>query len=133
MDYEDEKGPDNGEYFQSHNLPNFMWEGWNPDSDLNKVKAKTIKNEGMLFSDFGIYESTYRDQEVINAPNLSPKGGDDPLTVQVNLAATLSGLGLTGVDVSVSPKSTKGIQSVINLTRVTQYKLGETISNLFSE
>lgn len=133
MDYEEDKGPDNEEYFQSHNLPNFMWEGWNPDSDLNKVKAKTIKNEGMLFSDFGIYESTYKDQEVINAPNLSPKGGDDPITVQTNLAATLSGLGLTGVDVSVSPKSTKGIQSVINLTRVTQYKLGESISNLFSD
>ena len=133
MDYEEDKGPDNEEYFQSHNLPNFMWEGWDPDSDLNKIKAKTIRNEGMLFSDFGIYESTYRDQEVINAPNLSLKGGDDPITVQTNLAAALSGLGLTGVEVSVEPKSTKGIQSVINLTRVTQYKLEESITSLFSD
>jgi len=132
MDYESDKGPDNEEYFQSHNLPNFQWEGWDPDSDLNKVKAKTIKNEGMLFSDFGIYESTYRDQEVINAPNLSPKGGDDPITVQANLQATLSGLGLMGVEVSVEPKSTKGITSVINVTKVTSYKLGETVDNLFS-
>lgn len=131
MDYEDEKGPDNEEYFQNHNLPNFLWEGWNPDSDLNKIKAKTIKNEGMLFSDFGIYESTYRDQQVINAPNLSPKGGDDPITVQTNLTAALNGLGLAGVEVSVEPKSTKGIQSVINLTKVTQYKMSEAIDNLF--
>jgi len=132
MDYEADKGPDNEEYFESHNLPNFQWEGWDPDSDLNKVKAKTIKNEGMLFSDFGIYESTYRDQEVINAPNLSPKGGDDPITVQANLQATLSGLGLIGVEVSVEPKSTKGITSVINVTKVASYKLGETVDNLFS-
>ena len=131
MDYEDEKGPDNDEYFQNHNLPNFLWEGWNPDSDLNKIKAKTIKNEGMLFSDFGIYESTYRDQQVINAPNLSQKGGDDPITVQTNLTAALNGLGLAGVEVSVEPKSTKGIQSVINLTKVTQYKMSEAIDNLF--
>lgn len=131
MDYTDDKGPDNEEYFEHHNLPNFMWEGWDPGSDLNKVKAKTIKNEGMLFSDFGIYESTYRDQEVINAPNLSPKGSGNPITVQTNLAATLSGLGLTGVEVSVSPKSTSGIQSVINLTKVVNYKISQAVDGLF--
>lgn len=131
MDYSDDKGPDNEEFFQNHNLPNFMWEGWNPDSDLNKVKAKTIKNEGMLFSDFGIYESTYRDQEVINAPNLTTKGSGNAIEVQTSLAATLSGLGLTGVEVSVSPKSTKGIQSVINLTKVVNYKISEAVDGLF--
>ena len=46
--------------------------------------------------------------------------------------ATLSGLGLMGVEVSVEPKSTKGITSVINVTKVTSYKLGETVDNLFS-
>lgn len=127
-----EEMEDNEEYFQNHTLPGFMWEGWNPDSDLNKIKAKTIKNEGMLFSDFGIFESTYRDQEVINAPNLSPKGSNDPISVQASLQATLSGLGLTGVDVSVEPKYTKGISTVINLTKVTKQKVGETIDDIFS-
>lgn len=130
QDYEEMES--NEEYFENHTLPGFMWEGWNPDSDLNKIKAKTIKNEGMLFSDFGIFESTYRDQEVINAPNLSPKGSNDPISVQASLKATLSGLGLTGVDVSVEPKYTKGISTVINLTKVTTQKVGETISDIFS-
>lgn len=132
MDYSDDKGPSNEEYFQSHNLPNFNWEGWDPDSDLNNIKAKTIKNEGLLFSDFGIYESTYRDQAVINAPNLSTKGSGNPITVGANLAAELNGLGLTGVDVSVEPKSTGGIQSVINLTNVIKYKVNETVNNMFA-
>lgn len=131
MDYEDEKGPDNEEYFENHTLPGFMWEGWRPDSDLNKVKAKTIRNEGMLFSDFGIYESTYRDQEVINAPNLSSQGSNNSLEIQTSLAATLNGLGLTGVEVSVEPKSTKGIQSVVNLTKVINYKVGEAVNSVF--
>lgn len=132
MDYEEDKGPSNEEYFENHNLPNFNWEGWDPDSDLNKIKAKTIKNEGLLFSDFGIYESTYRDQAVINAPNLSTKGSGNPITVGANLAAELNGLGLTGVDVSVEPRSTGGIQSVINLTNVVKYKVNETVNDIFA-
>lgn len=131
MDYEDEKGPSNEEYFQHHTLPGFMWEGWDPDSDLNKVKAKVIKNEGMQFSDFGIFESTYRDQEVINAPNVHPNGSANAIEVQTSLAATLSGLGLTGVDVSVEPSYTKGIQSVVNLTKVVNYKVKESVNELF--
>lgn len=132
MDYEKDKGPSNEEYFQNHNLPNFLWDGWNPDSDLNNVKAKTIKNEGLLFSDFGIFESQYRDQKVINAPNLSPKGTNNPIEVQGKLAMILNGTGLTGVDVSVEPKSTKGVQSVINLTKVIDYKIHDTINNMFT-
>lgn len=131
MDYEDEKGPSNEEYFQHHTLPGFMWEGWDPDSDLNKVKAKVIKNEGMQFSDFGIFESTYRDQEVINAPNIRPNGSANAIEVQTSLAATLNGLGLTGVDVSVEPSYTKGVQSVVNLTKVVNYKVKESVNELF--
>ena len=132
MDYEKDKGPDNEEYFESHNLPNFLWEGWRPDSDLNNVKAKTIKNEGMLFSDFGIYESKYRDPKVINAPNLSPRGSNNPLEVQTKLTTAMNGLGLQGVEVSVEPKSTGGVQSIINMATVTQYEFKEKVNDLFS-
>ena len=132
MDYSKDKGEDNDEYFKDHNLPNFLWEGWRPDSDLNNIKAKTIKNEGMLFSDFGIYESKYRDPKVINAPNLSPKGSNNPLELQAKLQSTMNGLGLTGVEVSVEPKSTKGTQSIINLAQVVKYDFREKVNDLFS-
>lgn len=131
MDYSQERGSDNDEYFQNHNLPNLFWDGWKPDSDLNKIKAKTIKNEGMMFSDFGIYESQYRDEEVINADNLSPTGSQDSLTLQANLQATLNGLGLIGTEVSVEPKTTSGIQSVINITKVIHYNIGKMVDDAF--
>lgn len=132
MDYSKDKGEDNDEYFKDHNLPNFLWEGWRPDSDLNDIKAKTIKNEGMVFSDFGIYESKYRDPKVINAPNLSPKGSNNPLEIQAKLQSAMNGLGLTGVEVSVEPKSSKGTQSIINLSQVVQYNFKEKVNDLFS-
>lgn len=132
MDYEKDKGEDNDEYFKDHNLPNFLWDGWRPDSDLNNIKAKTIKNEGMLFSDFGIYESKYRDPKVINAPNLSPKGSNNPLELQAKLQSAMNGLGLQGVEVSVEPKSSKGTQSIINLATVANYNFKEKVNDLFS-
>ena len=132
MDYEGDKGPDNDEYFEAHNLPNFLWEGWRPDSDLNNIKAKTIKNEGMLFSDFGIYESKYRDPQVIHAPNLTPRGSNNALEVQAKLATILNGFGLTGVEVSVEPKSTRGTQSIINLLSVTEYDAKQKVNELFT-
>ncbi len=131
MDYQAEKGPDNDEYFQDYNLPNFLWDGWDPSINLNDVRAKTIKNEGMSFSDFGVYESQYRDPNVINAPDIRMDGSQDALTLQANLSATLSGLGLTGVDVRIEPKQVGPIQAVINVSRVVNYEIDKMIENIF--
>lgn len=121
----------NEEYFQGRNLPNFLWSGWNPKIDLADVKAKTIKNEGMLFSDFGIYESQLREQDVVNAPNLSPFESQDPITLKANLEATMQGYGLTGVEVSVEPKASSGIDAVVNLAIVTHYQAKQVVDGVF--
>ena len=121
----------NESYFQERNLPNFLWSGWNPNVDLADVKVKTIKNEGMLFSDFGIYESQLREDDVINAPNLSPYETQDPLTLKANLEATMAGLGLTGVEVSVEPKADSGIDAFVNLAIVTHYQAKQVIDGVF--
>lgn len=121
----------NESYFQGRNLPNFLWSGWNPKVDLADVKVKTIKNEGMLFSDFGIYESQLRDPDVINAPNLSPYESQDPVTLKANLEATMYGFGLTGVEVSVEPKASSGIDAVVNLAIVTHYQAKSAFNEVF--
>ena len=121
----------NESYFQDRNLPNFLWSGWNPKIDLADVKVKTIKNEGMLFSDFGIYESQLREEDVINAPNLSPYESQDPLTLKANLEATMAGLGLTGVEVSVEPKADSGIDAFVNLAITTHYQAKQVIDGVF--
>lgn len=130
MDYD--KPEDNSEYFQNHNLPGVFWEGWSPDVNLNDVKAKVIKNEAMAPGDFGIYESQYRDQNVINAPNISPKGSQDPVSLKLQLESILNGMGLSGAEVSVEPSNASGIQGVINIERVAEYKLGQMINDVFS-
>jgi hypothetical protein len=121
----------NNSYFQKHNLPGFSWSGWRPGVDLADVQLKTIANEGMLLSDFGFFESQLRDPDVINAPNLDPSGQQDPLTLQANLLATLRGLGLYGVDVSVQPAPTSGVQVVANVARIVENKLDSAVHDIF--
>jgi predicted aspartyl protease len=121
----------NESYFGHNNLPNPFWEGWKNDVDLNDVKAKMVKNEGQLFSDFNIYESEYRKPEVINAPFLKRKDSSNAIAVKARLESALSGLGLSESDVSVQPSSTSGVQAVINIMTVSSYNLKESIRSLF--
>jgi hypothetical protein len=57
--------------------------------------------------------------------------GQDPLTLQANLTATLNGLGLMGVDVRVEPKEVGPVQAVINVSRVVNYQIDQILSNIF--
>lgn len=121
----------NESYFMNHNLPSFSWSGWRPDVDLKDVQVKTIANEGMLLGDFGLYDSELRNPDVINAPNLNPRGGQDPLTLQANLLATLKGLGLTGVDVSVQPAPMGSIEVIANVASIVENKVESTVNDIF--
>lgn len=44
-------------YFSEHALPDEEWSGWNENVNLDSVKVKMIKKEGMEFSDNNIWES----------------------------------------------------------------------------
>lgn len=50
-----EKKPDLIEYFKRHELPGPDWEGWLPDVNLDEVKIKILKHEGLDASEFGYY------------------------------------------------------------------------------
>lgn len=106
------------------------WSGWSPDVDTD-VQVKAIHNEGMLLSDFGYYESQLREPAGSNAPNLKFHGGQDPLTLQASLQATLKGLGLWGVDVSVQPAPTSGVQVVANVARLVENKVDNAVHDIF--
>lgn len=121
----------NEEYFEDNNLPDMFWDGWKQNVDLENVKAKVIHNEGQNFSDYGIYESVYRNPDVIDAPNLRRKESSNVLAVKLSLEANLHGLGLSEADVTVEPSSSSGIQAVINLVTVGTYNLKQAIQNVF--
>lgn len=126
-DYKDEQKEDNTEFFSHHNLPGPFSDIWNPEVNLNDVKAKVVKNEGLLSSDFGIYESQYKEASTINAPNITMNGNQNILELQLELATILNGNGLVGTDVRIEPTSTSGIKSVINVAKVTNYNVGEMV------
>lgn len=105
----------NVSYFKDKHLPGPFWSGWRPDVDLKDVQVKTIQNEGMLLADFGFYESQLRDPNVINAPNISPEGSTNPLSLIGSITTTLKGMGLVGVNVNISPSSKSGVEVMANI------------------
>ena len=124
----------NETFFRKFNLPSSDWVGWRPDINLADVKAKMIKNEGLLFSDYGIYESAYRDPDVINAPYLEWRDETrSPLALQIKLKADLEGMGLTDVNVSVEPKPSTGIQIMSTIYEHMPATVQEMVYNAFAE
>lgn len=120
----------NKEFFKQHNLPNMFWGGWNPQVDLENVKIKTIENEGMLLSDFGIYESQKDEPAAMMAPEIRDmNSAPSTLSMQRDLLGLLNGLGLQNVDVVVEPSSQSGIQVISNISRIASYNIEERIKN----
>ena len=133
----DEKDQEsNKSFFSTHNLPTLSWSGWNPQVDLDNVKIKTIENEGMLLSDFGIYESQKNEPAYINSPGIrNMHQATSPLAIQKNLLGLLNGSGLQDVEISVDQSQSSGFQIVSNISRVASYNLQEkvrsTLGNIF--
>lgn len=120
----------NYNYFHNHRLPNMFWAGWRPDVDLDHVKMKTIENEGMLLSDFGIYESQKNEPAAVMAPEIrNMNNASNAIAIQRDMVSMLNGLGFVGVDVSVEQTQQSGLQFVTNITRVASYNLQEKVKS----
>lgn len=119
-------------FFDNHYLPPATWSGWRPEIDLADVQVKVIENEGMLLSDFGFYESQLRDPNAAYAPYIEPDEKQSGAAMRANLISSLKGFGLTGVDVSVTPKSSSGIEAVVNYTRIVKYNIEQKFRELIS-
>ena len=92
---------------------------------------KTIENEGMLLSDFGMYDSNKSTPAAMAAPEISDmNSGTSPIALQANMLSLLSGAGFQGVDVSVEPSSKPGIQMIANIARTTTYGLGGAVTSV---
>lgn len=127
---------DNSSYFRNKHLPGVFWAGWSPTVDLENVKIKTIENEGMLLSDFGIYESQRNEPSVQYSPTISDYNSANSgiISLQAKLQGALNGSGLIGTKVSVSPSSSPGIEVVTNIVngaKITEYKVREGINKMF--
>ena len=131
--YGDFTRPESNEsFFADHELPAPTWGGWNPNVDLEDVMAKTIQNEGMLASDFGIYTSQYEEPGVINAPEIDNwNSGNGTMIAALNIQMLLNGAGLIGTEVSVEPQQDSTLQVIANIGRVVEYNIDQEINKLF--
>lgn len=126
----------NAEYFKSHYMPGIFWAGWSPRVDMQDVKIKTIENEGMLLSDFGIYESQKNEPQSMRAPGIrhyDRQRNESSLMLRAKIQGVLNGAGLLGVKVSVSPSSSSGIEVIANIAntaKIMEYKLKEAMDNM---
>ena len=125
-------------YFKHHFMPGSFWAGWTPQVDLDNVKIKTIENEGMLLSDFGLYDSQKIEADYITAPEINnyDKNNANGLSLAKNITNVLNGYGLTGVKVTVDSTNTKGINVIYNVTesmKITGYKIENAMNNLFGK
>lgn len=124
------KVEDNAKFFSNHKLPGLFWSGWQPGVDMDNVEMKTIKNEGMLLSDFGFYESQAQTPEAQAAPSIDMHDDTGPIELRKNLMTALSGAGLIGVDVSVEPSSQPGLQVMANIMRIGDYQVKEKMNDM---
>lgn len=126
-----EEGKDNKKYFRQHTLPGLFWAGWRADVDLENVKMKTIENEGMMLSDFGMYESQKQEPAAITAPEINNiDNGSSALGLQAKLTGMLSGLGFAGLDISVEPSTTKGLNIFTNIMNIGTYDVRDKVNTI---
>lgn len=97
-------------YFKSHTLPGTDWEGWDPNTDLDKLKTRTVQEEHLDPMDFGLYPQNIAEAEEtvsqIPLPTVHGSSGD----IQNTLNRLLSAKGIrnlrVNVEVSPAPEST---------------------------
>lgn len=108
----------NEKFFANRFMPGTFWSGWMPNVDLEKVKMRTIENEGMLLSDFGYYDSQADEAGMKNVPAFDiHQDNNGQLTLKHKLESILKGAGLIGVDVTLEQSSQNGIQVLVNIAR----------------
>lgn len=120
----------NRSFFSTHQLPTLSWSGWNPSSNLDNIKIKTIENEGMLLSDFGMYDSQKDEPAYMASPEIgNMRQPTSPLAIQRDLMGLLNGIGFQNVEVSVDQSQNSGFEIISNISRITTYNLQEKISS----
>ena len=130
---EGDKEESNYSYFKQHKLPGLFWSGWDPGVDLDNTKMKTIQNEGMLLSDFNMYDSQTNEPAYKIAPQIKNYNqGTSCAELAKNIIGLLNGAGLQNVDVSVDQTNDSGIQVISNITRITKYELGQRVSSILN-
>lgn len=88
-------------YFAGRNLPGANWAGWKADVNLDDIKIKVIKNEGLETTEFGLWGDDVKRSEQSGAPEINPMKPSGLIDV-TRIDRILRGAGLTDVNVTMN-------------------------------
>jgi hypothetical protein len=100
-----EANPDLTSYFQENYLPAENWVGWHPAVNLDDVKLKVARQEGLDIHDFNLWESSERElSRKPYVPLIDPfTASDDQGQMKSQIADIIGGQGYNNYDISVTP------------------------------
>lgn len=108
-------------YMQKYDIPDWTWEGWRPEYDLEDIKVKAVQEAGIDLSDFNFWDDDIAASEY--TPDLQPDGntyqGEAPdsfegyQSLRQNIHNILQGQGLQNVQVVVKPSN--GTETHVNV------------------
>lgn len=100
-------------YMQKYRIPDWTWEGWRPEYNLEDIKVKVVQEYGLDLSDFNFWEDDVEASQYV--PDLHPDGNEfkgEPASnftgfqaLRQNLIHILQGYGLQDVRVTVYPST----------------------------
>ena len=108
-------------YMQKYDIPDWNWEGWKPEYDLEDVKVKAVKEAGLNLTEFNYWDDDVQASQYV--PNLQGNNnayrGEQPNNfagfnaLRQNISNILQGQGLADVTVSVTPSN--GNETDVNI------------------
>jgi hypothetical protein len=105
-------------YFTTHNLPGTDWEGWRPDINLDDIKYKVVRNEGIEATEFGLWGDDGKRSEQSGVSAVEPFRPSMLLDVS-RIEKVLRGAGISDVNVTMttSPADEHGLSVGFNLMK----------------
>ncbi len=98
-------------YMEKYDIPDWTWEGWKPEYNLEDVKVKVVQEAGLDLSDFNFWNDDIEASQYV--PDLQPDGNsyegssassfEGYNALRQNIINILQGQGLQNVKVSVLP------------------------------
>ncbi|MES9681820.1 hypothetical protein ABWK22_02645 [Gottfriedia acidiceleris] len=125
-----DKQEDIEDYFDSHYLPGENWSGWNASSNLDDVKIKVMKKQGVNPTTSGYWTKDQARADQSGAKAI-PIHSLSSLIDSSRLHEVLSGMGLSDIDVQLTTSYAEGpggINTSINIMKDVKNEILDTIN-----
>lgn len=121
--------PDLVKYFREHALPGEDWAGWRQEVDLDDVKIKMVKHEGMDMSEFDFWSDDEARAEHLDIPVPKLNYHNSNAAIKSKLFHILNETGLEDIDIQVSAGYQPGITMNVQIDNDRTQELQNYVDN----